>query len=301
MYCGSDYGLDTAKEDEEAVLPALTSKFPDLPLSDVEVVDVAWFCEAKQDYPCLVRCPKERAERGKPPGDGDDHPMGKEVMPAGLGGGHGPDDVGSLPEAVGDMRVDEHRGFLPMVVHTFSPPLPPSPLATLPRYATPLAEVQQLQENFDKLWELLTHMSGNVENMNACVGEPERKGEGSFPQIGKNKDEIQALGVRVRELELFTVTLAELVHSCFNIRITEFERYLVSHGFQLTMAPARSTSPPTRTSLWSSVPSAPRPSSSEEPPRARVPPVPSRPAPVHLPDVAPGPAFVPSSPYSAPE
>ena len=96
--------------------------------------------------------------------------------------------------------------------------------------------------------ELLTSLIGNVEKMNARVGELERKVQGSWPQDGKKKDDIRAFGARVRELELFKDVLLEFVHTYFNIRITEFERYLVSQGFQPTMAPAPSAPPATPTS-----------------------------------------------------
>ena len=300
VYCGSDYGVDVAKKDEEAVLRTLTSKYPDLPLPGVEDLDVARFCEAKQDRPCHLRCPKHRAEGGKPPRDGDDHPMREEVTPAGLGGGDRAADVAPFPKVVEEMKVDEDPGLLPMVVPTILPPLPPDCLAGLPPHGAPLAEVQRLQENFDKLYELLTSIMGNIEKMNARVGELERKVQGSLPQVGETRDQIKALDARVRELELFKDTLPEFVHAHFNLRITEFQGYLVSHGFQPTVVPMPSTPPPTRVTHSTSPPSVPRPGPSRELPRTHVPPVPSRPAPAHLPDVAPGPAFAPSTPYNAP-
>ena len=85
----------------------------------------------------------------------------------------------------------------------------------------------------------------NVEKMNASVGELERKMEGSLPQVARNKDEIKALGARVRKLELFKNLLPELVHAHFNFRITELEQYLVSHGFRQTIMPLfRPPAPP---------------------------------------------------------
>ena len=56
LYNVSDYGGDDWEH--EAVLNALTSKHPSLPLRDVEDLDVARFCQAKQDCPCHLRCPK---------------------------------------------------------------------------------------------------------------------------------------------------------------------------------------------------------------------------------------------------
>ena len=99
-YCGSDYGLDVAEEDEEAVLCALTAKCPDLPFPDVEDLDVAWFWEAKQDRQSHLRCAKQQAEWGKHPGDGDDQPMREEVAPAGHGGGTKAANVVPLPDVV---------------------------------------------------------------------------------------------------------------------------------------------------------------------------------------------------------
>ena len=87
VYCGSDYGLDAAEEDKEAVLCALTAKYQDVPFPDVEDLEVARFWEAKQDRPSHLRCGKHQAEWGKPPGDGDDQPMREGVAPACLGGG----------------------------------------------------------------------------------------------------------------------------------------------------------------------------------------------------------------------
>ena len=106
MYFASDYGLDTAEEDEEGVPRARTTKFPGLLLLDVENLDVARFCEAQQDRPCHLRYPKGRAEGVRPRRDGNDHPMGEEVAP-GLGGGDRAADVGPFPDLVEAMRVDE--------------------------------------------------------------------------------------------------------------------------------------------------------------------------------------------------
>ena len=58
------------------------------------------------------------------------------------------------------------------------PSFDPNPLAGLPSCGAPLAEVQLVQENFDKLCELLKNMMGNVEKMNARVGELEHKVHG---------------------------------------------------------------------------------------------------------------------------
>ena len=58
---------------------------------------------------------------------------------------------------------------------TFTPPLPPNPLAGLPPYGAPLAKGQRLQENFDNLCELERNMLGNVEKMKTRVGDLERK------------------------------------------------------------------------------------------------------------------------------
>ena len=151
VYSGSDYGLVTAEEDEEAVLYALTPEFWDLQRPDIEDLEVARFCEAKQDHPCHLRYPKGRAEGGRPRLDGNDHPMQGEVTPGGLGGGNRASNVGSFPEAVEEMRVDEDSGLLPMVVPAFSAPWPPSPPAGLPPHGASIAEVQRLHHNFEKL------------------------------------------------------------------------------------------------------------------------------------------------------
>ena len=229
VYCGSDYGLDTAKEDEEAVLCALTTKFPGLLLRDVEDLDMTRLCAGKQDRPSHLRRPKGRAEGGRPRWEGDDHPMGEEVAPAGLGGGDRAADVGPFPEVVEEMRVDEDPSLLPMVVSAFSALMPPSPLAGLPPHGVSFAEVQRLPENFEKLTKLLTNLKGNVEKMNARVGELKGKLQGSLPQVGRYKDEIKALGARVRELELFKNTLQEFVHSQFNLRIPELGKVVNIH------------------------------------------------------------------------
>ena len=299
VYCWSDCGLDTAEEDEQPVLRALTTKLPDLRLPDVEDLDVARFCEAKQDHPCHLWCPKGRDEEGKPRGEGDDHPMAEEVAPAGLGGGHRAADIGPFPEAVEKMRVHEDPGLLPMVITGLLRPVAPqSPRRSAPSWAS-FAEVQRLQENFEKLTELLTNLMGNVEKMNAPVGELQRKVEGSLPQVAKNKDEIKTLGARLRELELFTDTLPEFVHANFNLRITELEQYLVSYAFRQTNVPPPSAPSQKLSSHSSSPPSVPRPGPSGEPPRAHVPPVSRHPVSVRLPDVAPRPSFAPSTWYNA--
>ena len=90
VYCGSDYRLGKAEEDEEAVLCALTTKIPDLPLPDVEVLDVARFCETKQDHPCHLRCPNGGAERGRPHGMGTTTLRGKRLSLLVLAAAMGP-------------------------------------------------------------------------------------------------------------------------------------------------------------------------------------------------------------------
>ena len=114
------------------MLRALTTKFPHLGLPDFEDLEVARFCEARQDRPCHLRCPKPRAERAKSPGDGDNPPMGEEVAPTGPCGGDRATDVGPFPKAVEEMKVNKDRGLLPMVVPAFSPPLPGDPFSTCP-------------------------------------------------------------------------------------------------------------------------------------------------------------------------
>ena len=84
VHCGSNYGMDTAEEDEEAVLRALTSKFPDLPLPDVEDLDVARFCEVKQDRPCHLWCRKYQPEGGKPPSGCRQPPHGRSGRACGF-------------------------------------------------------------------------------------------------------------------------------------------------------------------------------------------------------------------------
>ena len=128
VHCGSNYGMDTAEEDEEAVLRPLTSKFPDLPLPDVEDLDVARFCEVKQDRPCHLWCCKDQPEA-------DNHPVGEAVGPAGFYGGYKAADVGPFVEAVEEMKVDEDRGLWPKVIPAFSPPLTPIPLPVCPHVA----------------------------------------------------------------------------------------------------------------------------------------------------------------------
>ena len=117
MYCWADYGLD--KEGEEAILHVLTSKHQGLQVSDVEDRDLARFCEAKQDRPCRLRCPKHRERRGKHPWDGENHPMTEQVAPAGLGGGDTAAVVGSFREVSMEIKVDEDPRLLPVVVPSF--------------------------------------------------------------------------------------------------------------------------------------------------------------------------------------
>ena len=152
VYCGSHYGLHTAEQEEEAVLCVLTTKFPGLPLPDVEDLEVARFCKAKQDRPHHLRCPKGTATAGGgiPPGDGDGNPMGEEVASAGLGGGDRAANVGPFPEVVEEMGVNEDQGLLPLVVPAFSAPLPSVPLAGLPPHGASLAEVQRLHREVRK-------------------------------------------------------------------------------------------------------------------------------------------------------
>ena len=57
-------------------------------------------------------------------------------------------------------------------------------------------------------------------------------------------EEVKSLNERVKELELFKDTLLEFGHTTFNLKITEFERYLVSPGFQPSVAPTPSAPPP---------------------------------------------------------
>ena len=144
--------------DKEAVLRALTTKFPGLPFQDVEDPDVARFCKANQDRSCHLRCRKGRAEGGRLRADGDNRQMGEGVAPAGLRGGNRAADVWLFPEFEEVMRVDEYPGLLPMVVPGFSSPLPPNPLANLAPHGVSLTKVQRLQENFEKLTELLTNL-----------------------------------------------------------------------------------------------------------------------------------------------
>ena len=47
VYCEWDYGVDAAEADKEAVLYAVTSKYQDFLLPNVEDVDVAQCCKAK--------------------------------------------------------------------------------------------------------------------------------------------------------------------------------------------------------------------------------------------------------------
>ena len=154
--------------------------------------------------------------------------MAEKVFSAGLGGDHKAADVWPSQEAVEELKVHEDPGLLPMLVPTFSPPLPPSPLARLPPHGASVAQVQWLQEKFDKLSELLTKMMGSVEKLNPRVGERERKVHGSLPQVGKNRAESKALGARVRS--------------------AQFGKYLLSHGLQPTMAPTSSAPAQTQTS-----------------------------------------------------
>ena len=158
--------------------------------------------------------------------------MGEEVAPAGPGGGNMAADLGPFREVVEEMRVDEDPRLLPMVVPALSAPLPPNPLAGLTPHGVSIAGMQRLQEKFEKLTELLTNLMGNVEKINARVGEMERKVQGSLHQVGGNKDEIKALGARVGGLKLFKNTLPEFVLGHSNSRIPELEQYLVSPGFR---------------------------------------------------------------------
>ena len=187
--------------------------------------------------------------------DGNEHPMREEVAPAVLGGGNKAADVGPFPEAVAELKVDEDSGLLPMVVRTFSPLLSPNPLADLPPQCTPFAEVQPVEENFNKLAEQLTNLMGNVEKVSARFGEVDCKVQVSLPQVGRNQGGKRALSARVRQLEMCKDTLPEFSHTQFNIRITDFERYLVWHGLQRTITPTPSILPPTWTSHSSSAPS----------------------------------------------
>ena len=244
--------------------------------------------------------PRAKLKGVDPVGMGTTTPWDKRSRLPVLAAATGPPMWGPFAEVVQQMRVIEDPGLLPMVVPAFSAPLPPNPLTGLPPHGASLAEVLQLQKNFEKLTELLTNVMGNVEKMNARVGELERKVQGSLPQVGRNKDKIKAFGARVKELALFKNMPPEFVHAHFNLRITEFEQYLVSHGFRQTLVPPPSAPPPARTSHSSFAPSVPRPGPSGEPPRVHVPPVPTRPASMRLPDVAPGPSFAPSTPYNAP-
>ena len=204
--------------------------------------------------------------------------MGEKVAPAGLSSGDRAADVGPFPGVVEEMRVDADLGFLPMVVPTFAAPLLPNPLAGLPPHGASLAQVQRLQENLEKLTELLTNLMGNLEKMNARVGELERKLRGSLAQVGRNKDQTKALSARVKVPVVFKSTPPEFVQAHFKLSITELEQYSVSHAFRQPMMPLRSALPPTRNSHSSSALSVPRPGPSEEPLHAHVPPVPTHPA-----------------------
>ena len=204
------------------------------------------------------------------------------------------------------MKVDRDPGLLPMVGPAFSAPLPPVALAGVTPHYAPLTEVQQLQQKFRNLTELLTNLLGNVEKMNTCVGELERKGQGALPQVGKNKDEMEALGARLRELarvrvrDLFKDTLPEFVPANLNLRITEVQQYLMFHGFWQTMVPPPSAPPPAQSSHFASAPSVSLHGPPEEPPCALVSPVPAHQASARLQDVALGQLFVPLTPYNAP-
>ena len=125
-----------------------------------------------------------RAEGGRPPGDGSDNRMGKEVAPASLGGGHRAADVGAFPEIVEGMSIDENTGLLPMVVPVYSAQLPSNPLAGLPPHAASLVEVQPLQENLEKLTELLTNLMGKVERMSAVWAKKSARCRGHCPRPG---------------------------------------------------------------------------------------------------------------------
>ena len=96
-----------------------------------------------------------QAQRGNSPEDGDDHPMREEGEPAGLCGGDRVHNVVPFPEVFKGMKVNNDPGLFPMVEPTFPPPLSSNRFAGLPPPGTPLAEVQLLQENLDKLCKLL--------------------------------------------------------------------------------------------------------------------------------------------------
>ena len=84
--------------------------------------------------------------------------------------------------------------------------------------------------------------------------------------------------------------LPQSVHTNFNVRIIEFEKYLCCMDFSRQWRP-RPALPPTELSHSTSAPLVPRPGPSQKALRTNVAPVPSRPALAHLADVAPGPAF----------
>ena len=67
--------------------------------------------------------------------------MGDAVKPGSLGGGDQGAYVAALLEVCENMRVDVHLALLPVLVPTFSPPLPPNPLAGWPPQGAPLAKI----------------------------------------------------------------------------------------------------------------------------------------------------------------
>ena len=244
--------------------------------------------------------PQAPSRRGQIPWGWRRQPMREEVTPAGLGNSERAADVEAFPAGVEEMKGVKEPGLLPMVVPTFGPPVPPSPVAGLPPHGAPVTEVQRLQESFDQVCELLTDKMGNVEKMNDCFGEFQLKVQGSMPEVGKDIDEMKVLGCESDEVELFKDTFLELVHTSSNLKIVKFQRYLVSRGFWQRVAPTPSAPLPIRVFHLTYAASVPRPKPSGDPPRTLVPPVPSRPAPPHEPDVAPGSAFAPPTPYNAP-
>ena len=144
------------------------------------------------------------------------------VAPAGRGCGDRAANSGPFRDVFKETQIHEDRNLLPMVVPTFSLPLPPHSLSRLPPHGAPLAKVQRLQESFNKLCEMLKNTLGNVENMNARLGHLERKVQGSLPQVWKKAEETKTLDGRVRERKLFKDTLPEFVQTKLYLRITQF-------------------------------------------------------------------------------
>ena len=113
---------------------------------------------------------------------------------------------------------------------------------------------------------------GNVEKMKVRGGKLERKVQRWLPQVWERNHAIRTFNGRVRVLDFFKGTVQEFMYSHFILRITEFGRYLMSHGFQPTSIPS-GFSPliSTARTLWGTAPcpcaSAPLTSSTRVPAR----------------------------------